>query len=487
MRWHPIENLSEDWTVLADAELAGIGDAWQKEWARLQEQGRVEDFIARLNRSWSIETGILERIYSLDRGVTTILVAQGFSAALVPHGASDLPPDQLVGILQDHQQAIDMLWDVVANNRPLSVAFVRQLHSMMTLHQQTVTGLDSLGQVIEVPLVRGEWKLLPNNPTRPDGTIHEYCPPVHVGSEMDRLIAWHEEHREAGVPPDVEAAWLHHRFAQIHPFQDGNGRVARALASLILIQGGLLPLNVTRDDRATYIEALEIADRGDLAPLVRLFAGLLKPLLLRALSQGAEQSREPAVEGTSRANILSDAAERLRARVAPELHRTQAVLGMAQELRKLARAALEQAARDVTDAFGDLGRQVEPRVLENTDQSDYWYQWEIGQVAGQFDYYADPSRPRLWTRLTFHQGPHIVVSFHFVGVRPSMVMAATAFFTVRENVGGEGKTSQNRVQRLCNRPFSFTDETSLSAVASDYAEWLDTAVVLGLEAWRRTL
>ena len=44
----------------------------------------------------------------------------------------------------------------------------------------------------------------------------------------------------------MEAAWLHHRFVQIHPFQDGNGRIARALSTLIFVKAGWFPL-VVRD------------------------------------------------------------------------------------------------------------------------------------------------------------------------------------------------------------------------------------------------
>lgn len=72
------------------------------------------------------------------------------------------------------------------------------------------------------------------------------------------------------VPPEVEAAWLHQRFAQIHPFQDGNGRVARALASLVFLRAGWFPLVVHRDDRGEYIDCLEQADSGDLSALVNL-------------------------------------------------------------------------------------------------------------------------------------------------------------------------------------------------------------------------
>ena len=58
--------------------------------------------------------------------------------------------------------------------------------------------------------------------------------------------------RRRGVPVEVEAAWLHHRFTQIHPYQDGNGRVARALASLLFIKAGWFPVVVTRDDSAVH-------------------------------------------------------------------------------------------------------------------------------------------------------------------------------------------------------------------------------------------
>src|SRR5207237_7292696 len=98
-----------------------------------------------------------------------------------------------------------------------------------------------------------DWKKHSNNPTRPDGHIHEYCPPLHVAAQMDLLIGMHEQH--SGVPPEIESAWLHHRFTQIHPFQDGNGRVARALASLAAIRAGWFPLVIRRQDRAEYIGA----------------------------------------------------------------------------------------------------------------------------------------------------------------------------------------------------------------------------------------
>jgi Fic family protein len=138
-------------------------------------------------------------------------------------------------------------------------------------------GRDPMGREVEGPLRRGEWKMLPNNPTRPDGISYKYCPPEQVQGEMDRLMGWHQHHTQTGVAPEVEAAWLHHRFTQIHPFQDGNGRVARTLASIVLIRAGWFPLSIHRDDKTSYIDALEAADAGDLSGLDNMGEGSVRP------------------------------------------------------------------------------------------------------------------------------------------------------------------------------------------------------------------
>ena len=134
-------------------------------------------------------------------------------------------------------------------------------------------------------MTHGEWKRQPNNPSRSDGSVHEYCPPEQVASEMDQLIEMYNEHAKMGIPPDVEAAWLHHRFTQIHPFQDGNGRVARAVATLVFLKEDWFPLVVVSDKhRESYLDVLENADQGHLGPMVELFSNLQKGAFVQALS-----------------------------------------------------------------------------------------------------------------------------------------------------------------------------------------------------------
>ena len=104
---------------------------------------------------------------------------------------------------------------------------------------------------------KGEWKTRPNNPRRPDGVVHEYCPPEQVEPEMRRFLdLYNDGIRHRNYPVNVEAAWLHHRFVRTHPFQDGNGRVSRLLMAWAYVKRSLPPPVVTAQGKLGYIVAL---------------------------------------------------------------------------------------------------------------------------------------------------------------------------------------------------------------------------------------
>jgi Fic family protein len=270
--WQPITDLPEDWREMASDDLPGLGRRWQEQREVLKTTRVYQDFLNRLRRRIAIETGVIERLYTIDAGITQLLIERGIDEALIPHGSTDRPALEVVALIQDHDAAMEGLFKFVAGQRRLTLSYVRELHQVLTRHQDTASGKDADGIPVSIRLIRGDWKKWPNNPTRPDGSIHAYCPPEQVQPQMEQLIRWHESHGERLIAPEVEAAWLHHRFTQIHPFQDGNGRVARCLASLIFIRAGWFPLVITRQDRGHYIDALEAADQGELRPLVQLFA-----------------------------------------------------------------------------------------------------------------------------------------------------------------------------------------------------------------------
>lgn len=267
--WPPetgILDLPEDWESLRVRSVADIQREWQARKAEIEGSEALAIFTEQLHREWSIETGLIENLYDIERGVTETLIEQGFQASLLEHGSTNKPPEYVIALLKDQQAALEGLFAFVKQDRKLTVGYIKELHAAMTRSQEVTDAIDPQGNRVEVPLLRGDWKKHPNYPRR-NGHVFRYCPPEQVATEMDRLVEMHGAHAEQGVPPEVEAAWLHHRFTQIHPFQDGNGRVARALASLVLIRAGLFPLVVPRDEKTTYLNMLESGDAGDLRPL----------------------------------------------------------------------------------------------------------------------------------------------------------------------------------------------------------------------------
>ncbi|BCJ72882.1 hypothetical protein CS0771_24260 [Catellatospora sp. IY07-71] len=248
-------------------------DSLRTAWERSIAQAPPAEFAEARQRSLrrhAIETGIIERLYDLDWGVTEALVAEGITAEVAARegGVSD----EAFDLMRDQLGALEYLVEAVRDGRDLSVFFVRELHQLITRHQPTYEARDALGRVVQVPLPQGEWKAQANHVRRPDGTMLEYTPPEHVPGQMDRLVELYKA--TEGAHPVVRAAWLHHRFICIHPFADGNGRVARALTLLVLLRERYAPLVVDRRNRPDYIAALDAANDGDLRPLVHLFAQL---------------------------------------------------------------------------------------------------------------------------------------------------------------------------------------------------------------------
>lgn len=74
-------------------------------------------------------------------------------------------------------------------------------------------------------------------------------------------------------------SWSHHRFLWIHPFQDYNGRIARILNNIILLNLELPPIELkveTDSGRDKYVKALQDADNGDYTKLKQLFKSALQ-------------------------------------------------------------------------------------------------------------------------------------------------------------------------------------------------------------------
>ncbi|MHB8126704.1 MAG: Fic family protein [Desulfitobacteriaceae bacterium] len=269
--WKPLE-LKERWLEVSTAKLDNILPSWLNKRERLKKDNKeYEKFLNRLKRQHAIETGIIEKLYDLKDGITETFIKEGFVESYLQHGDTNVSPKRLMSYLHDHFEAIDFTFDLVKSNREITKSFILELHQLITSHQETTNAIDSLVNIVQVSLKKGQFKIHDNNPRREDGTIFLYCPPVQVESEMDKLLSIFHYLENNKIHPIIIAAWFHHGFVQIHPFQDGNGRIARLLASLILIKNDLFPFTVKRDEKKQYIDSLELADKDNYQPLINFF------------------------------------------------------------------------------------------------------------------------------------------------------------------------------------------------------------------------
>lgn len=111
--------------------------------------------------------------------------------------------------------------------------------------------------------------------------VHFEAPPARrLPAEMESLFAWLGAGAE-GMPPIVRAALAHLRFLTLHPFEDGNGRLARALTEWLLARSERSALRFyslsarIQKEKSAYYEELQRAQRGsmDATRWVRWFAG----------------------------------------------------------------------------------------------------------------------------------------------------------------------------------------------------------------------
>jgi Fic family protein len=82
---------------------------------------------------------------------------------------------------------------------------------------------------------------------------------------------YHElNNKDPGIKAIYSAVKVHHRTVKIHPFVDGNGRLARLLMNLRLMRSGFPPTILRKEERRAYYSALEKADAGDFRALTML-------------------------------------------------------------------------------------------------------------------------------------------------------------------------------------------------------------------------
>jgi Fic family protein len=102
-------------------------------------------------------------------------------------------------------------------------------------------------------------------------------PPIEVPFLMREFVYWINRYGNEDIHPLIKAGIVHHELVRIHPFIDGNGRVARVLSTLIMLLGGydirrFFSLEEYYDkDAISYYENLQKASAGDINSWLEYF------------------------------------------------------------------------------------------------------------------------------------------------------------------------------------------------------------------------
>lgn len=200
-----------------------------------------EVFLEKLRVRWTHTSTALEG-NTLNEGETFGVLRYGLTVS----GKPLADHNEILG----HGRAMDFIYALLGAGRSLSEADLHALHALV----QTSVEPDYLKPI-------ASWKLEPNSTLAKVGgkTVvnDSYADPEHVPRLMRQWIENFEKIRRDSQISALEAhLWAHATFVRIHPYADGNGRMARLLANLPVIEKGFLPILIPADKRLEYIEAL---------------------------------------------------------------------------------------------------------------------------------------------------------------------------------------------------------------------------------------
>lgn len=143
----------------------------------------------------------------------------------------------------------------------LTQSFIRQLHKTLLREDYVVHYIMPNGQPSTYTIHAGRYKTRPNSVISRYGARFDYASPEETPSLMSDLVNWYNEEEQKGELTPVElAALFHYRYIRIHPFEDGNGRIARLLVNYILARHGYPMIVVRSRKKDDYLDALHQTD-----------------------------------------------------------------------------------------------------------------------------------------------------------------------------------------------------------------------------------
>lgn len=182
--------------------------------------------------------------------------------------------------IKGHNDAINFIVELVKSERALSEVDIKNLHKIILVesYKSAATSPEGIPTTKKITLVN--YKTTPNHVKTATGEIHHYASVEDTPILMQELVDWYNEAKDnPRIHPLVVATIFHHKFVEIHPFGDGNGRMTRMLMNFMLMKEQYPPIVVRQEDRLNYYGVLRQADVGEYLPIVEYMGNILKDAL----------------------------------------------------------------------------------------------------------------------------------------------------------------------------------------------------------------
>jgi len=151
--------------------------------------------------------------------------------------------------------------------RPLTENFIKELNRVILVRPFWKEAITPEGIPTKKKIEIGKYKTLPNSVRLRNSELHEYASPEETSAKMNDLMDWYNKEIDS-IHPVQLAILFHYKFVCIHPFDDGNGRVARLLMNYILLKNDFPPIIIVSKDKEGYLTALQKADTGDIISML---------------------------------------------------------------------------------------------------------------------------------------------------------------------------------------------------------------------------
>ncbi|TCD68634.1 hypothetical protein EIP91_010289 [Steccherinum ochraceum] len=238
---------------------------FRREWLAIRRSD--PEMVQMYTRKLVIDSNYLEGIFRLtDESVNDIIrkgVAEGRADCESVSSITD--PVKAKAILNDMLSVYDVIFEIADKQRPIHKDLLCKLHRQfmdtcrfVADNCYVASGI-TRSETLRTSIIRGEYPI-------------QLCPYADVDKELVYICNYTNANMQLKWKnPFAAASWLHLVLVRCHPFEDGNGRLSRMIASLPLLQNGYPPISLSLSLQEEYHRAIGKAYFGDHGPLAAVF------------------------------------------------------------------------------------------------------------------------------------------------------------------------------------------------------------------------